>query len=44
MSKKKSKIKKENTGMEIHKNLGNSNKLLSGIVKDLNNNFPISIA
>lgn len=32
------------SGMEIHKNLGNSNKLLSGIVKDLNNNFPISIA
>jgi len=32
------------SGMEIHKNLGNSNKLLSGIVKDLNNNFSISIA
>ena len=32
------------SGMEIHKNLGNSNKLLSGVVKDLNNNFPISIA
>ena len=32
------------SGMEIHKDLGNSNKLLSSIIKDLNDHFIINIA
>ena len=32
------------SGMEIHKNLGNSNKLLSSIINDLNQNFLICIS
>jgi dipeptidase D len=32
------------SGMEIHKNLGNSNKLLSSIINDINENFLIHIS
>ncbi|MDC1371631.1 aminoacyl-histidine dipeptidase [Flavobacteriaceae bacterium] len=32
------------SGMEIHKNLGNSNKLLNKIISDLNENFLIHIS
>jgi len=32
------------SGMEIHKNLGNSNKLLNKIINDLNDNFLIHIS
>ena len=32
------------SGMEIHKNLGNSNKLLNKIISDLNDNFLIHVS
>ena len=32
------------SGMEIHKNLGNSNKLLNSIINDINENFLIHIS
>jgi len=32
------------SGMEIHKDLGNSNKLLNSIIKDLNDRFVINLA